>query len=50
MDKFKKFIDRLSYDWLPTFWGFAWIITITAFSLGLLINSLKWLLSVVGVL
>jgi hypothetical protein len=34
---------------LPTLWGMTWLVTISIGSIALLIQSIKWLLSVLGV-
>lgn len=49
MKKLKDFCDGLLRA-LPTIWGMTWIATITVGSLSLFILSIKWLLSVVGVI
>lgn len=41
-DKVEKF--------LVPFWGFLWISAITAVSVGVVIWSVKWILSLLGVL
>jgi hypothetical protein len=49
MKKFKDFWDKLLTA-LPTLWGLTWLATISIGSLALFILSIKWLLSVMGVI
>ena len=49
MKKLKDFWDKLLTA-LPTIWGMTWIATITVGSISLFILSIKWLLSVMGVI
>ena len=49
MKKIKTFWEKALKE-LPTIWGVIWLFTITLGSVALLIQSFKWLLSVMGVI
>lgn len=44
----KKFIAWLE-KWLPYVWAMLWVVAITAFSVGVAVYLVKWVLNLMGV-